>query len=131
MEVVEIDLLQQRLKEAEDKLEMVKDWAHKHLEDLAGLQGNIPKSNEISSLYDILGMRPKWSWMEKPGLAWGNINGENVPLNVESRRMARYKTFGEMLGHAKCNHTQRDYETIDDFFCGGSIDYGGGVEELC
>ena len=120
VEVVEIDVLNQKLKEAEEKLERVKKW----MDHIAKFVDKEEVGIDMwSPLKDILGIKSGWAWKEKPGLAWGNINGENVPLNEETRKTARHTTLGEMLGHPKCSHTQQDYEDIEDHCCEGSEYY--------
>jgi len=119
VEVVEIDILQQKLKEAEDKLEKVEAWMYSCIE-AEGPRTDLPPINPWPELKDILGVKPQYMFREGPGMAWGNLDGKMVPLTPETRRVARHMTFGEMLGYPKCSYTQKDYEEIEDHCCEGS-----------
>ena len=62
--------------------------------------------------------KPKWTFMEKPGMGFANIGGELIPLDLEARRTLRRTTFEELLDMPKMCETQTDYEEVENHFLG-------------
>jgi len=57
-----------------------------------------------------------WYFREDPGMGFGNIDGEIVPLDAEATKQLRKHTFVELMGGSKCSHVQKDYEEIEEEF---------------